>query len=404
MQWRGSIHELAAPAALHGRDLLCFSHDWSGDPLSKTHLMRLLSKRNRVLWVNSIGYRTPTRSRADVGRVFRKLAAAARPIEEVEPNLFVLNPLAVPAYSSNAIQDFNRTVLGQQVRTAMQRLGFEKPINWVFNPTASILAGELDEDAIVYYCVDEYGGLRGVNAGFIEQSERRLLELADLVVVSSQRLYETKSLANPTTRLVRHGVDFEHFRTALSTDTIVPDDVKHLPGPVLGYFGLISSDWVDVDLLIHVARSMPEASLVLIGRSTIDLAPLRAMRNVHILGHRRYGSLPAYCKGFDAALIPFPISTATLNSNPLKAREYLAAGLPVISTAIPEVESLGSCRIGDDRDQFVAQVRAALRDPGPTMWRSESMRSESWASRLAEVESALLSRLRQRANAKRQAA
>src|SRR5262249_7041581 len=83
---------------LEGRDIVCFSHDWSGDPLSKTHLMRLLSRNNRVLWVNSIGYRAPTASRADLGRAFRKLLAAARPMRQVEPNLFVLSPLAVPAY------------------------------------------------------------------------------------------------------------------------------------------------------------------------------------------------------------------------------------------------------------------------------------------------------------------
>src|SRR2546428_6992431 len=89
---------------LRGRDILCFSHDWNGDPLSKTHLMRLLARRNRVLWVNSIGYRTPTVSRSDAARVFKKLSAVAGPIEEVEPNLFVLNPLVIPAYGQQWVQ------------------------------------------------------------------------------------------------------------------------------------------------------------------------------------------------------------------------------------------------------------------------------------------------------------
>ncbi len=85
--------------ALSGRDILCFSHDWTGDPLSKTHLMRLLSRHNRVLWVNSIGYRTPSvASRADMSRAVKKLLSVALPIREPEPNLFVLNPLAVPFY------------------------------------------------------------------------------------------------------------------------------------------------------------------------------------------------------------------------------------------------------------------------------------------------------------------
>src|ERR1700719_4611647 len=96
---------------LVGRDMLCFSHDWSGDPLSKTHLMRLLARDNRILWVNSIGYRTPTVSRRDLGRLWRKLLAATRPLREVEPNLFVLNPLAIPAYGQPWIRALNRGLL-----------------------------------------------------------------------------------------------------------------------------------------------------------------------------------------------------------------------------------------------------------------------------------------------------
>ena len=83
---------------LQNRDIVCFSHDWTGAALSKNHLMRLLSQRNRVLWVNSIGYRRPSASGSDIRRIFKKLSAAAQPIAEVEPNLFVFNPLALPAY------------------------------------------------------------------------------------------------------------------------------------------------------------------------------------------------------------------------------------------------------------------------------------------------------------------
>src|SRR5215813_14855774 len=97
--------------ALRGRDMLCFSHDWTGDPLSKTHLMRLMARDNRVLWVNSIGYRTPTASKADLSRAFKKLAAAASRLREVEPNIFTLNPLAIPAYGNPGVRAFNRWFL-----------------------------------------------------------------------------------------------------------------------------------------------------------------------------------------------------------------------------------------------------------------------------------------------------
>jgi glycosyltransferase involved in cell wall biosynthesis len=95
--------------------------------------------------------------------------------------------------------------------------------------------------------------------------------------------------------------------------------------------------------------------------------------------------LPAYCKGFDVGLIPFPINRVTLHSNPLKVREYLAAGLPVVSTAIPEVQALGGCRIASDANSFVHHVREALKNPGPSAARSETMRPEDWQFKLREV-------------------
>jgi hypothetical protein len=117
----------------------------------------------------------------------------------------------------------------------------------------------------------------------------------------------------------------------------------------------------------------------------MDLGPLKSLPNVHILGRQPYESLPTFCKGFDVAVIPFPISEVTLNANPLKAREYLAAGLPVVSTAIPEVEVLGQCAIGRTPTEFIDRLKDALKAPGPDPTRSETMRTESWAARLADV-------------------
>jgi glycosyltransferase involved in cell wall biosynthesis len=376
----------AAAGRLHDRNMLCFSHDWSSDPLSKTHLMRLLARDNRVLWVNSIGYRTPAASRRDLSRAFKKLAAvAAAPLREAERNVHVLNPLVIPAYGRPWVRSLNRRLLRFQVRRAMRQLGFERPINWVFNPAAALIAGSLGEDQLIYYCVDEYAAFSGVDGAALAALERELLDKAGLVIVSSAGLYESKRRHNPNTVLVRHGVDWTHFRRALEPRTMPPPDVAALPGPILGYFGLIADDWVDLDLLAHVARRLPHASIVMLGKVTMNVSVLKQFPNIHLLGHRPYGSLPAYCKAFDAALIPFPVSEVTRNANPLKAREYLAAGLPVISTALPEVEVLAGCRIGHDADGFVGQIEAALAEPGPSAARSDSVRHESWEARLVEI-------------------
>lgn len=373
-----------ASQMLRGRDILCFSHDWSGDPLSKTHLMRLLARDNRVLWVNSIGYRTPTASKADVTRAFKKLAAAASPVREPERNIFVLNPLAIPAYGSPRVRDLNRRLLKFQVKRAMRRLGFERPLNWVFNPAAAVVAGQLGEELLIYYCVDEYTAFSGVSSRSLAELEEQLLRRSDLVIVSADLLYQSKAPFNPRTVLVRHGVDYAHFRRALDPETVVPDDVARLPRPVIGFFGLIA-DWVDLELMAEVAKSHPEGSLVLLGKSTTDTSVLEALPNVHLLGRREYAELPAYCKAFDVALMPFRINELTLNANPLKVREYLSAGLQVVSTAIPEVEVLNLCRIGRDTDSFLREVEAALADPGPSAARSEAVRGESWEARLDDI-------------------
>jgi len=369
---------------LRGRDMLCFSHDWGGDPLSKTHVMRLLAADNRILWVNSIGYRAPSASTRDLRRAFQKLTAALQPVREVEKNIFVLNPIAIPAFGPQA-QVVNRELLKLQIKLAMRRLGFKRPINWTFNPAAGILAGELGEEQLFYYCVDEYTVFDGVATDSMADIERRLLRRADLVICSATRLYDRKKLDNPRTVLVRHGVNYAHFRKATLPETVVPDEVKDLPRPVIGYFGLMGKDWIDIDLMVHVAQHFSSGSMVLLGKVTTDVSRLSALPNVHLLGRKEFSELPAYSKGFDVAILPFPISEVTLHANPLKVREYLAAGLPVVSTPIPEVEVLGLCRIAGEKEQFAREIEAALAEKGDRAARSERMKDQTWAGRVDEI-------------------
>ncbi|HEV8150085.1 MAG TPA: glycosyltransferase [Gemmatimonadales bacterium] len=371
-------------AALRGRDIICFSHDWSGDPLSKTHLMRLLASDNRILWVNSVGYRSPNLSRADVHRALHKLRSVSLELTNPEPNIFVLNPLAIPLYGNSAVRWLNRTLLRFQVRRAMRKLRFRRSINWVFNPPAAVVAGQLGEDVLIYQCVDEYGAFTGASATAIQEFELHLLSTADVALVSSERLLESRRRINPTTALVRHGVDYEHFRRALDSDTVVPADLAGLPHPILGFFGLIA-DWIDVQLLRRLAEHFSQGSIVLIGKVVTDVNLLAELPNVHFLGRKPYSELPAYCRGMDVALNPFRINELTLNANPLKVREYLAAGLPVVSSPIPEVAALGLCRIAQGPEETIRAVEAALAEPGPSLQRSEQIRGESWSAKLEEI-------------------
>jgi glycosyltransferase involved in cell wall biosynthesis len=206
--------------------------------------------------------------------------------------------------------------------------------------------------------------------------------------VSSEKLLETKSRWNPRIRLVRHGVDHAHFARALAPEIVVPAELAGLPHPVIGFFGLIA-DWVDLALVRAVADAFPRGSVVLLGKVTTSLAPLAGARNVHLFGRRPYADLPAWCKGFDVALMPFVENELAEASNPLKVREYLAAGLPVVSTPVPEVEQLGLCRIASGPVAFVAAVKEALAAPGPSAARSAAIAQDSWDARVEELRAAV---------------
>ena len=372
---------------LKGRDILCFSHDWTGDPLSKTHLMRVLSKDNRILWINAIANRMPTASSKDVSRIFKKLKSFAEPVREVEPNIFVLNPLAIPTYGNEAVRKFNQKFLLSQVKNAMRKLKFSNPLNMVFNPAAGLLAGKLGETELIYYCVDEYTAFTGVAKG-LREIEEDLFRKSDLVIVSAEKLLENKKRFNENTYIIRHGTDWRHFRKALNAETVIPAEIADLPKPIIGFHGLLA-DWVDYELIKKTAEHFKDGSVVLIGKIAVDaerkIKILDGVPNVHFLGRKPYAELPAFCKGFDVALNPFKISELTLAANPLKVREYLAAGLPVVSTDIPEVRVLEDCLVGTDHADFIAKIEEALKNPKPRAEISDRIEHESWNAKVEEL-------------------
>src|SRR5581483_8652458 len=229
-------------------------------------------------------------------------------------------------------------------------------------------------------CVDEFAAFSDAPQIAIQKMEETLLKKADLVIVSANTLRESKRKLNRNTHLVRHGVDYHHFKKALDPAVAIPADVAKLPHPMIGFHGLIA-DWVDLALIRKMALEHPDWSVVILGASQTDLSPVSGLKNVHLLGKRPYETLPAYCKAFDVAILPFVVNTLTLFANPLKLREYLAAGLPVVSSDLPEVRSLGGdIRIAADHAEFIAQAEQIIKHEktGPSAERSQTMEKESW--------------------------
>jgi glycosyltransferase involved in cell wall biosynthesis len=381
------------------RDIVCFANDWSGDPLSKKHVMTRLARRNRVLWVNSLGNRAPKASTRDMKRILDKLGKFAGQLTqgpvEVAPNIFVITPLAIPNYHSPSARRVNEFVVSTTVRAAMRTLGFENALLYTFVPASAWVAGKLGESHVVYHCVDEYSKFDGAGDD-IANLEADLIAKSDLVITCSSLLQESKQKMNSNTVLVRHGVEHAHFAKALDPETPIPADVRDLPKPVFGFYGLVA-EWVDLEAVARVAEAYPQGSVVIVGEhnnaNPEGMARLRALPNVHFLGRKPYAELPGYCKAFDVALLPFIKNELTENANPLKLREYLAAGLPVVSTDIPEAVAVAErgVYLADGADAFVTRVGEALSGgAGPDRARSDAMAHESWDDKVADIENLLL--------------
>jgi glycosyltransferase involved in cell wall biosynthesis len=376
---------------IEGRDIICFANDWESDPLSKKHVMLRLARKNRILWVNSIGNRNPTASVRDIRRAAQKLLSFFGGLRKVETNIHTISPIVIPFHGARIARRINRWLLVVTLRAALWRLGFRRPIVWTFLPSSADVVGHLGEDLVVYHCTDEFSEFTGTARKAILEVERTLIEKADRVIVSAERLYSSKVRYNPFTWLVRHGVDVEHFRRACDPSTVPPDDIARIPGFVVGFFGLIA-DWVDLNLIRHAALARPQCSFVLIGKVDTDIGPLSALDNVYLLGQKSYSDLPRYCRRFDVAMLPFAVNELTLNANPLKLREYLAAGLPVIATPIPEVERFRRfVRIARHAPEFTLHLDELMAAPsaGPSLVISREMDVESWDEKVEEMSRAI---------------
>jgi glycosyltransferase involved in cell wall biosynthesis len=368
--------------------IVAFAKDWNEDPTSNHHVLRELARTRRVLWLNSVATRTPKLSSGrDVKKIVRKLGEFAKGPINVENDLWVFTPLVLPLPHSAVARRINQQILRATIRALRLRLGMRDFHLWTFLPNVADYVGTLGESLAVYYCVDEWSMFSYIDRGRTVSAEETLLDRVDCVFAINHALAEAKRQRNAETHVSPHGVDHDVFARALDPATAIPADLAALPGPRIGFYGTIQ-DWVDLELIAHVARRHPEWSIALLGQVLVDTSAIAGLPNVHLLGRKPHGELPAYCKGFDVGLIPYRIDERMAFVNPIKLREYLSAGVPVVSTGVPEVRRYARwCAIADDRDAFVTAIEAALKDGGPEQRRARSrtMESETWSARVAEV-------------------
>ena len=373
---------------LGGLDIVTFANDWTADPTSKHHIMRRFSRTNDVLWIEAAGMRAPKLASAyDRRRLLHKAKAILRRSRPALDRLHVMTPPALPYPHSALAQQANALLYQFTIGRELDRLGMDRePILCSFVPQCAPYIRRLPRRLTMYYCVDRWSAFEGFDASTMERGERELCESADLVIASAQDLAERCARFSKNVHYVPHGVDYEHFAAAVEPGPL-PADLAAIPEPRIGFFGLIH-EWVDVELIGRLADVLPY-SFVVIGSAKTDMSAVEGKPNVYVLGRRPYAELPAYSRGFQASIVPFRMTELTHSVNPIKLREYAAAGLPIVSSPLPEVRKcadIAAC--AETFDEWVDALREAVaRGADPVARRAQSARvqHDDWAYRCADI-------------------
>ncbi len=208
-------------------------------------------------------------------------------------------------------------------------------VAWFYSPMFMAVAGHVQPDVTVYDCMDELSAFRGAPPEMMEM-ERRLMARADLVFTGGRSLFEAKRGRHKDVYCFPSSIDAAHFGQARANPP-EPASLAGIARPRMGFFGVVD-ERMDLDLVAGIAALRPEWQLVMIGPVVkIDPASLPQAANIHWIGGRDYKELPAYLGNWDIGFMPFALNESTRFISPTKTPEFLAAGLPVVSTAVNDV-------------------------------------------------------------------
>lgn len=397
-------------------DILCLSSQRWDEVMwtNKQHIMSRLAREHRVVHVDHgtmpLWQYLRARWEKRPFDLFSPLAALRHGVVKRGPSLWVGQSWAPAPAMSRVWPDVWRDYIhhgfkARVVRQSYELPGFD-PVVWVYHPLmADVALAQRDRKLLVYDCVDDYAAFPEMREHpTLAAREERLCREADLVITTSQRLFEIKRELNPeNTYLVENVGDAEHFNKAMASSTIIPDELVAIRalGPVVGFVGAVSNYKLDLDWIMALAEAKPETQIVLIGPVGIadpstDVGKVSAMPNVHLLGAKDYSTLPSYIKGFDVTVIPYRINQYTESVFPIKFFEFLATGKPVVISALPALAKFyDRVHVARDAREFVDACERGLAGDGVSAVeeRLALATEHSWPRRIGKIMELIEARL-----------
>jgi glycosyltransferase involved in cell wall biosynthesis len=372
--------------------IVCFAEsDWwyHNRGLFSPVVMSRLAKHYKVLYVNSLGLRVPSLRKDPQAprRIFRKFLSTMRFLRKTDNGMYVFTPVSLPLFGHTILGPLVVFLLLLQIKLVINLLSFKEPIFYVGCPTAWEVVKKLHPRYLICQRTDILEEMPGVNRSYISSLIDALIKGGDLVLYVNTGLWREGCKKNPNSLLIGHGVDFEQFASA-EQSSYVPEDISTIPKPIIGFFGDISDIVCDFALLEHVATRLPNMSLVLVGPTSSDVSRLKMHKNIFLLGQKPYKEIQHYGKVFDVAIMPWKQNKWVEYCDPVKTKEYLALGKPVVSVDYPELRSYHDIVYASSSyDQFVEDIRKAVKEDDPELKRKrqERVRNQTWDSKVKKI-------------------
>jgi glycosyltransferase involved in cell wall biosynthesis len=357
-------------------------------------LMRRFAKYGTTLYVNSIVMQKPNISdgRKFVKRLVRKTKSIFTGLKQTDAGFWAYSPFTLPVHHLEWARPTNEIILRYQVCYVIHKLRMVNPIIWVACPAACDTAIKTKRALLVYQRTDRYEEYPNVDPDIIRKYDQKLKLAADLTLFVSSSLYEQEHSQCKNALFLDHGVDYEMFASA-EQNPYKPEDIAHIPRPIVGFFGAIDDHTSDIPFVEKLVDLLPEMSFVFIGRASSDCSRLKAKKNVWMLGQKPYEQITHYGKCFDVAVMPWRQNRWIEACNPIKLKEYLALGKPIVSTPFAELQKYHNLVYVAKTPQLFAEcIKKTLAENSPdkVVARRKMVEKASWESKTQMVINAMV--------------